>query len=215
MRQSANSFQKLVAQAAVKKLLLKPSPRVKMVNGAVAVPSGFTPIPCHEGRYSIDRHGRVFTHIGKRLLSLTPTNAGYLAVKLVPLGRPPEKTLVQYLMIRTFATDFPDGAFVDHKNRCRSDNRITNLRPATRRQQCQNKSAVKQNQITVFRGVILKYIDRAAAFKRWVATVRMPGGKKKWSKYFITDREAALEYDRMAVEFHGEFAITNKSLGLL
>ena len=181
-----------------------------MVNGVVVVPDGFTAIPSHEGRYSIDADGRVFSHMRKRLMSLTPTNTGYLSVGICADGAG-QKTLVQYLMVKTFIPDFPEGAWVDHENRIRSDNRSSNLRPSTRQEQNQNKGSVKLTNNTKFRGVILKNKNS----KCWVAIARRPSGKKQWSRYCTTDREAAGEYDKMAIEFHGKFAITNASLGLL
>lgn len=186
---------------------------MKMENGVVVAPDGFTVIPGCDGRYSIDCDGRVFSHARKRLLSICATNTGYLSVGIYSSSTgKSEKTLIQYLMVATFIPEWPVGAWVDHKNRCRSCNRVDNLRPANRREQCQNKVGVKIKNKTIYRGVILKNRNKFC----WVATARTGvGRKKKWSKYFQTDKEAALEYDKMAIEFHGEFAITNKSLGLL
>lgn len=48
----------------------------------------------------------------------------------------------------------------------------------------------------------------------WQVTIRKDG-HRKWLGRFDVEEDAARAYDRAAVELHGEFARTNKMMGLL
>lgn len=91
---------------------------------------------------------------------------------------------------------------VDHKNRNRLDHRIANLRACTRTQNLQNRGKQKNN-TSGYKGV---WMCRGM----WVAQIR--ANKKKYvSRQFATPIEAAMEYDRMAKKYHGEYAVLNFS----
>jgi len=96
---------------------------------------------------------------------------------------------------------------VDHINHDALDNRRTNLRVCTNAQNQMNARPTNRNR-SGFRGV---YWDKKWG---WTAQVRT-AGKKKQVGGFTTPVEAAQEYDRLAVTAHGEFALTNRKLGLL
>lgn len=120
--------------------------------------------------------------------------------------------LVQYLVMLAFVGPRPDGYCVDHINRIRDDNRISNLRYVTRGQNSHNRITSKTAFRTQFRGVVFKG-DRANT-KPWVPVIRS-GGKRRYGKYFSNPEDAAAKYDEMAIAGFGEAAITNKSLGLI
>ena len=98
-----------------------------------------------------------------------------------------------------------EDAVVDHINRDVDDNRITNLRVCTNAENARNrkntggKSRSKgvSPHTTVFRASICK------------------NGKIHRLGCFLTEQEAAMAYDSAAVILHGQFACTNKDLGLL
>jgi len=53
--------------------------------------------------------------------------------------------------------------------------------------------------------------------KGWIARIHRQIGDKHYSEYlgqYRTAKEAALVYDAALIERHGEFALTNKQLGL-
>jgi hypothetical protein len=97
--------------------------------------------------------------------------------------------------------DWPPG-FVDHVNRDRSDNRIANLRQASRSQNHQNSGPKSQN-ATGFKGV--SYRPRT---DKYIAVIHR-SNRQKYLGHFDTAEEAAAAYDREARVVHGEFAYQN------
>lgn len=97
--------------------------------------------------------------------------------------------------------EIPNGLDIDHIDGDRSNNKISNLRLATRSQNLRNKKISKSNK-TGFKGV----------FKlpngRFQSSIRV-NGKQNYLGVFSTAEEAGLAYDLAAMEFYGEFAKTN------
>jgi hypothetical protein len=98
---------------------------------------------------------------------------------------------------------WPDSE-IDHKNRIRDDNRLCNLRPATRQQQNMNKV---QRQSSGLPGVYLEKRSKASPFK---SQVRYPhpitgASMLKHLGVFKTADEAYEVYDLACQMVHGEF----------
>jgi hypothetical protein len=102
----------------------------------------------------------------------------------------------------------PSGVLIDHQNRDTLDNRKGNLRFCSASQNGANRS-VRSNNTSGFKGVYWKS-DRC----KWRAMTRA-SGKPIHIGDFSSAQEAALAYDAAAVKLFGEFALTNRMLGLL
>ncbi len=102
------------------------------------------------------------------------------------------------------------GEQVDHVNGDGSDNRRANLRFATQRQNTQNQTRKAAGTSSKYKGV-----NWEARRSKWLAQIR--GGplcadgsaKKLHLGYFLSERDAALAYDRAARRHFGEFAGLN------
>lgn len=96
--------------------------------------------------------------------------------------------------------------FIDHINGKKYDNRIDNLREASRKDNVGNMFKVTSS--TGFKGVT----KNKSNFK---AELFRSDGTSKHIGTFYTPEDAALAYDDVAKKYFGEFARTNKDLGLL
>lgn len=96
------------------------------------------------------------------------------------------------------------GYVVDHINGNILDNRLTNLRCCSISQNLRNRGK-NRNNTTGYKGVV-KVVRRGLEGYR--AEIRH-NYRKRYSGTFPTAVEAAMEYNRMALELHGEFARLN------
>lgn len=91
--------------------------------------------------------------------------------------------------------------YVDHENRNRQDNRVSNLREADEvENSCNNSYAAGVSQ---YRGVSWE-----GRRNRWVANCQV-GGKRTQVGRFVNEIDAARAYDEFARRAHGEFANLN------
>lgn len=116
---------------------------------------------------------------------------GYLAVRLK--GRTWKVHHIVWLLHRDTAP-----TQLDHINRCKSDNRIENLRACTTVENKRNGGPYNQRR---YKGV---YLEKG----KWLAAIRVDGVLKRLG-LFAGEREAALAYNAAAAQAHGEFARLN------
>lgn len=94
--------------------------------------------------------------------------------------------------------EYPDSD-VDHINGNRSDNRIVNLRAATRSQNNCN-SGLRSDNTSGYRGVSFQ-----AQYGKWEARIHADKKKHRLG-YFDTAEEAAEAYRKASLNLHGEFS---------
>ena len=102
----------------------------------------------YEGQYQVSDQGRVrslnYRHTGKpRVLKLKEKRYGYLQVCLYNDGAK-KWFLVHRLVWESFNGPIPEGYELDHINAERYDNRLSNLRVVTRKENCNNPITKKR-----------------------------------------------------------------------
>lgn len=100
---------------------------------------------------------------------------------------------------------FDKATLIDHRDGDGLNNQRENLRKCNRSQNNIN-TRKRKNSTSIYKGV--SYQASTKALKKWIAFV---SSDKK--HYFLgrydTEIEAAIAYDRKALELHGEFAVLN------
>jgi hypothetical protein len=97
---------------------------------------------------------------------------------------------------------------VDHINRNKLDNRKKNLRFVSCQNNSRNKRKATNKKSCDFKGVY------PTPSEKWYAQIKA-NGKSLRLGTFKDKRDAALAYDAKAKELFGEYACTNKDLGLI
>jgi len=92
---------------------------------------------------------------------------------------------------------------IDHINRVKDDNRIENLRLATRSQNEAN-TGLRRNNSSGFKGVY--FFKRT---NRWLAKIAYDGLEIHLG-YYDSAEEAAMAYNSAAVKLKGKFALLNE-----
>lgn len=114
-------------------------------------------------------------------------------------GTRKEKELI---LMHRLINNTPVGMQTDHINGNKLDNRKENLRTATSMQNIWNKPK-QSNNTSGYKGV-----SKVKSSGKWEMQIR--AGKQRISRRFKTKEEAALAYNKYALELHGEFACLNK-----
>lgn len=100
------------------------------------------------------------------------------------------------------------GETVDHRDRLTLNNQRRNLRTGTQIENMGNCGMQRHN-TSGFKGVTYDKNRR-----KWIALIKKAFGTRRLGR-FNSARDAAIAYDQAAVKKYGEFALTNKLLGLL
>uniref|UniRef100_A0A6H1ZRX6 Putative homing endonuclease n=1 Tax=viral metagenome TaxID=1070528 RepID=A0A6H1ZRX6_9ZZZZ len=125
----------------------------------------------------------------------------YYAVRHIRLANG-KQTLIQ---MHRVILNVPKGMETDHKNQNGLDNRRINIRICTKSENGMNRNSYK-NSSSRFKGVSWCKRD-----KIWRAQLEYKR-KVKNLGCFLSEREAALTYDKKAIEVFGEFAKLNNEV---
>ena len=109
----------------------------------------------------------------------------------------------QTVKLQNYLMDFPDS-IVDHKNNNTLDNRKANLREASHKQNIWNSKSKRSK--SGYTGV------RKEGDNSWQAEI-VTDGKTNYLGVYPTPEEAAVAYDRAALETRGDFAKLNFDYG--
>lgn len=156
---------------------------------------GYYQINCLGKVKSLKRKGRLKEIIKRQ----RKNNSGYSIIDLHK-NKKTKTTTVQKLMQLVFFDN--QELEMDHKNMNKTDNRLNNLRLATKRQNRFNSTSRKGTS-SKFKGV---YWCKHA--KKWIARIRV-NGEKKHLGCFKGEEEAAKAYDKVALRTHGEYVRLN------
>ena len=156
----------------------------------------FKDIEGYNGVYAISNMGNVLSKKYKthRIIKTNINNSTYRRVVLIQNGIKKEHP-VHRLVAEAFIPNPEEKPVVDHINSIKSDNRVENLRWATRIQNVANKHGYSASG---FKGV---YIDRNK-FRTQIVI----DGKIKCLGSYSTAEEAHEVYMAAARELHGDFA---------
>ena len=92
---------------------------------------------------------------------------------------------------------------MDHINRDKLDNRVTNLRYATEHENCLNKGKIQKTTTSRYKGVYL-----CKRTNKWRASIGY-NRKKYYLGAYANEEDAARAYNEKATEFFKEFAYLN------
>ncbi len=104
--------------------------------------------------------------------------------------------------------DHDNPLFGDHENMNGLDNQRHNLRPATRGQNMSNKKGCGRSKYLGVNFNLVKSGDRKKTYDKWIVRIQHNGKRIHVGRY-NTEEEAALAYNKKAIELHGEFARLN------
>lgn len=111
------------------------------------------------------------------------------------------------VLMHRFILNAPKGIHIDHINHDTLDNRKINLRLCTVSENLRNRGPERTNK-SGFKGVYWNTRDKV-----WRAQIKLHQQVKPLGT-FRFPQDGAMAYDRAAIQLHGEFAVTNQSLGL-
>ena len=152
--------------------------------------------------YQVSNIGRVRNATSGLIMKLSVDHNGYHCIKLYRNGKQ-TNLKIHRLVSLEFIPNPHNKPSVDHiDGKAKLNNTITNLRWATSLEQ-QGNTTKQLNTSSQYKGVSWKKKNR-----KWAAAITIHG-KQTHLGYFNNEEEAALAYNKAAMERFGEFAKPN------
>lgn len=158
------------------------------------MPTEIKDIPGYEGRYAINKEGHIWSYVSGRFRIVNPRKDGYRVTRLADNG--PHYRVHRLMAHVWLGMPLNSPLDVDHINGNPADNRLENLRIATRSQNLQNQ-VVR----TRYKGV------RESGLK-WTAKI-IVNKQEIYIGTYETAEQAALAYNVLAAANFGSFARLN------
>ena len=157
----------------------------------------FRRIPLTQGKYAIvDQHD--FERLNKHKWHVCKSANTFYARRTIYT----DKKRISIMMHREVIHP-PENLLVDHINHNGLDNRKANLRLATCEQNSYNRIRFRKSKSSKYKGVRWN-----KQIKKWAVIICF-NKKSKFIGYFKDEKQAAKEYDKAALKYHGEFASLN------
>jgi len=130
------------------------------------------------------------------------TNNGYAVHSIFnkKIWKEEKKVRNFHLRMHNLIMNTPLKMTVDHINHNGLDNRKSNLRVCSLKENCQNQPKRKHGTL-IYQGI-------TKMGNKFYAQVQK-NGKKHWGNGFYTQKEAAIEYNKLAKKIFGKFANLN------
>jgi len=136
--------------------------------------------------YSISSFGRVRNNKTGRILKPSVNGGGYLLVSLTK-NKVSKHLSIHRLIGIHFLPNWENKECLDHVNRDKLDNRIINLRWASKAENSANKQK-KQNTTSKFVGV--SFYKNSNKWRSRIRCDKLLGGRREHLGYFNTEEEA-------------------------
>jgi hypothetical protein len=153
-------------------------------------------ITCYPN-YQVSNFGNVKNIKSGRILKPDTCDTGYFRASLMNNGKKSNKK-IHKLVANAFLENPEDKKCIDHKDRCKTNNHISNLRYATHTENNQNK-AIQSNNTS---GVVGVYWYKKN--NKWCAQIRINGVNKSLG-YFIIKDDAITARTNAEIQYFGEF----------
>lgn len=162
-------------------------------------------IPNTNGRYSITNDGIITDNVKRFELSHSNHNGGYKCVSLIMSDNKRKVKLIHRLIAQCFIDNYDEDLLVDHRDGCRTNNNIENLRMVNAKQNMMNTNK-RTGTYSEFKGVSFDMRR-----KKWYSQIHN-NGTHIFIAYHENEIAAAMAYNTAAIRLFGEFAKLNDFL---
>ena len=152
--------------------------------------------------YQASWWGRVSNTKSGRILKPGTCTGGYLIVCLCKNSKI-KGHKIHLLVAREWVSNLDGKRCVDHIDGNRLNNHKNNLRFASHTENSRNRKKTNKPTSSIYKGVSFH-----KPLQKWVAHIR-PASKTQHLGYFANEREAAMAYNKAALEHFGNFAKIN------